>query len=58
MGLLVGASPPVTAAERKVESETRDAITRSVRTAMADVLWQLDDVAQVVLRQQLTTPHA
>jgi hypothetical protein len=48
----------VTAAVRKVASETRDAITRSVQTAMADVLRQLDDVAQVVLRQQLTTPHA
>jgi hypothetical protein len=38
MGLLVCASPPVTATERKVESETRDAITRSVQTAVADVL--------------------
>jgi hypothetical protein len=54
VGVLVGASLPVTAAERKVASEARDAITRSAQTAMADVLRQLNDVAQVVLRQPTT----
>jgi hypothetical protein len=51
VGVLVGASLPVTAAERTVASEARDAITRSVQTVMADVLRQLNDVAQAVLRQ-------
>jgi hypothetical protein len=38
VGLFVGASPPVTAAKCKAASEVRDAITRSVQTAMTDVL--------------------